>query len=123
MDVLLHVARHVEVDDVLHVGDVEATGGDGRGYDDRGLATLEPSGGMRGRERGEGACVSPEGLLPLSLGAVSMDAGDGEALAVEELVQRVGASLRLHEHQGTGGLGKGVRCWTQKTEQSFTKSD
>ena len=48
----------------------------------------------------------PEGLLPLALGPVPVDGGDGETLAVQELVQRVRAALRLHEHQRTRGLGR-----------------
>jgi len=45
-----------------------------------------------------------ERLLPLALGAVPVDGGDGESLPVEELVQLVRALLRLHEDQGAAGL-------------------
>ena len=35
-----------------------------------------------------------------------MDGGDRESLAMKELVQRVGTTLRFHEDQGPRGLGK-----------------
>ena len=41
MDVLLHVPGQVEVDDVLHVGDVQTSGRHRRRHDDRGLPGLE----------------------------------------------------------------------------------
>ena len=47
MHVFLHVTGHVEVDDVLHVRDVEPSGRHGRGHDDRGLAALEAPGRRR----------------------------------------------------------------------------
>ena len=89
VDILLHVGRHVEVHDVLDVVDVEAAGRHRRRHDDRRLADLEPA----------------ECLLPLPLGPVAVDAGDWEALPVEELVQAVGAPLGLHEDEGPAGLG------------------
>ena len=52
MHVLLYVAGHVEVDDVLDVGDVEAPGRHRRGHDDRGLAGLEAPGERSGEFRG-----------------------------------------------------------------------
>ena len=42
VNVLLHVAGHVEVDDMFHVGDVQTSGGHGCGHYDGGLATFEP---------------------------------------------------------------------------------
>ena len=42
----------------------------------------------------------PEGLLPLALSSVPVDAGDGEALPVEEVVQLVRSLLGLNEHEG-----------------------
>ena len=42
VDVLLHVPGQVEVDDVLHVGDVQTSGRHRRRHDDRGLPGLEP---------------------------------------------------------------------------------
>ena len=42
----------------------------------------------------------PEGLLPLALSSVPVDAGDGEALLVEEVVQLVRSLLGLNEHEG-----------------------
>lgn len=40
-----------------------------------------------------------QGLLPVSLGAVAMDTGAGIALAVQEVLQGVGAFLGLHKDQ------------------------
>ena len=42
MDILLHVSRQVKVDDVLHVGDVQTSGGNSSGHYDGGLTSLEP---------------------------------------------------------------------------------
>ena len=39
-------------------------------------------------------------LLALLLGAVAVDGSRREAGARQEVLQRVGAALRLHEHQG-----------------------
>ena len=40
-----------------------------------------------------------KGLLPLTLGPVSVDAGHREALSVEEVVQLVCALLGLNKHE------------------------
>ena len=45
-----------------------------------------------------------QGLLSVPLGAVAVDTGAGVALAVQEVLQGVGALLGLHEHQGQGFL-------------------
>ena len=89
MDILLHVSGQVKVDDVLDVGDVETSSRYSSGHDDRSLASLEPA----------------ESLFSLSLTPVTMNAGDWEPLAVEEVVQLVSAFLSLHEDQGSAGLG------------------
>ena len=41
MNVLLNVAGHVEVDDVLHARDVKAPGSNSRGHYDGSLATFK----------------------------------------------------------------------------------
>ena len=41
MHILLHVAGHVEVDHMLHVGDVKASSCHCCGNDDRGLTALK----------------------------------------------------------------------------------
>ena len=43
-------------------------------------------------------------LLAVALGPVAVDTGAGVALAVQEVLQGVGALLGLHEHQGQGFL-------------------
>ena len=45
-----------------------------------------------------------EGLFPLPLCPVSVDAGDGEALPVEEVVQLIGSLLSLNKHKGAASL-------------------
>ena len=45
-----------------------------------------------------------QGLLSVPLGAVAVDTGASVALAVQEVLQGVGALLGLHEHQGQGFL-------------------
>ena len=60
MDVLVDVVRHVVVDDVHDVLDVEASGGDAGGHEDGHAAGLK-------------VC---QRLLALGLQAVAVDAGD-----------------------------------------------
>ena len=48
-----------------------------------------------------------------------MDGGDREALAMKELVQRVGSTLRFHEDQGPRGLGKSHHEHEHHKEQNF----
>ncbi len=45
------------------------------------------------------ALEGPEGFFTLFLGSVTVDGGDRESLAIEELVKLVGTLLSLHEHQ------------------------
>ena len=105
MHILLHVAGHVEVDHMLHVGDVKASSGHCCGNDDRGLTALEAPERWPLDNLHE-SILEPQSLLSLTLSPVSMDGGDREALAMKELVQRVGSTLRFHEDQGPRGLGK-----------------
>ena len=48
-----------------------------------------------------------------------MDGGDREALAMKELVQRVGTTLRFHEDQGPRGLGKSHYEHEHHSEHEF----
>lgn len=83
VDVLLHVRGQVEVDDVLHVRDVETASGDRRRHQDGSLARAE----------------ALEGVLSLALAAIAVNRGHGVPLAVQILFEGVGAALRLDEHQ------------------------
>ncbi len=83
VDVLFDVGREVEVDDVLDMRDVETARSDGRGHQNGRLARAEPL----------------EGVLALALAAVAVNRRHRVPVAVEELFQRVGAALRLDEHQ------------------------
>ncbi len=83
MDVLLDVGRQVEVDDVLDVRDVETAGGNGRGDEDRGPSTAE----------------LPQGLLALTLRAVTVDGSNRVVFGSQERLERVRALLRLDEHE------------------------
>ena len=59
----------------------------------------------------------PEGLLPLTLSSVPVDAGDGEALPVEEVVQLVRSLLGLNEHEGATCLeNEAFKITIQNTE-------
>ena len=79
MDVLVHLVRHVVVDDVLDQGDVQAPPGHGGSHQD---------GKLPGGEVGQG-------LLSLALGSVPVDAGGGVALPGEVGGQVVGRGLFL----------------------------
>src|SRR5207249_828592 len=70
MDVVLGAVRHVEVDDVRQLLDVDAAGGDVGGDEDRDLPRLEAG----------------EGLGPLRLAAVAVDARGVDALT-EKIVR------------------------------------
>ncbi len=100
MHILLRVAGHVKVDHMLHFGDVETSGSSRGPYYDWGLAAFEPPGNILignfyPRER-----IQTSKLPPFMLSSVSVDGGDGEALSVEELVQGISSTLRLHKDQG-----------------------
>jgi len=84
VDIVVNVGGQVIVDDVSDVGDVEATRSDGSG---------DEVGRLKVAERAES-------VLALALGAVTVDRRAPVALVVEELVERVGAALGLHENQG-----------------------
>ena len=79
VDELVRGVRHVVVDDVLDVGNVETAGRHGGGHQD-----LEPALGE--------VC---EGLLPLPLGAVAVDAGRGHVLGRQVGGQVVSAGFLL----------------------------
>ena len=79
MNELVCRVRHVVVDDVLDVGNVEPAGRHGGGHQD-----LEPALGE--------VC---EGLLPLPLGAVAVDAGRGHVLCRQVGGQVVSAGFLL----------------------------
>ncbi len=75
MHVLLDVRGQIEVDDVLHVGDVQPAGGDGRGNQDRVLAVPEEA----------------QGILSLALSPVAVNRSDRKPFPVEKLVQLIGS--------------------------------
>ena len=79
MNVLVHLVGHVVVDDVLDVGNVEPAGRHGGGHQD-----FKPALGE--------VC---EGLLPLPLGAVAVDAGGGHVLCRQVSGQVVSAGFLL----------------------------
>merc|ERR1719474_452361 len=88
VDVLLNVSRHVEVDHVLHVGNVEAPRGYRSCHNDWCLANFEPS----------------QSLFSFSLSAVTVNAGDRETLPVKELIEAVSPFLCLHKDKSPAGL-------------------
>ena len=58
-----------------------------------------------GDKNGAPSATEPlQSLLALTLGPVAVDRGDRKALAIQELIQLVGALLGLHEHQSQVGL-------------------
>eukprot|EP00042_Codosiga_hollandica_P051259 m.626658 g.626658 ORF g.626658 m.626658 type:complete len:338 (+) comp58246_c0_seq2:519-1532(+) len=71
---------------MLHMRDVEATGGDSRGHQDGGLARTE--GG--------------QSKLALALRAIAVNGGRRVAFAIEEVLELVGALLGLDEHEDQG---------------------
>ena len=83
MDVVVGHVRHVEVDHVAQGLDVDAARRDVGRDEDAEAAGLEA--GQR--------------LGALRLGAVSVDAFAGDAVAVEELGEPVGAMLRAREDE------------------------
>lgn len=102
MGVLLDTAKvgvgQIEVDDVHHVLDVKATGGDSGGDED-----------AYGTDA-EGA----NGILTLALGAIGVDRRGGHADVVQVVVELVSATLAVDEHNGTGG-----RTRVQQVEESL----
>lgn len=84
MDVVVNVGGEVVVDDVLDVGDIETTGGDSGGDEDRGTSRAEHL----------------KSTLTLALGAVTVNGGGREALVDEEVGEGVGHALGLDEDQG-----------------------
>lgn len=83
VNVVVDVGRHVVVDDVLHVRNVESTGGDVGSDKDRLLSSLEKT----------------KGLLTLVLRAVAVNARRGVALALEVVLKSVGGTLGLYEDE------------------------
>eukprot|EP00951_Prasinocladus_malaysianus_P046897 scaffold648042_cov31-Prasinocladus_malaysianus.AAC.1 len=83
MHVVVDVAGQVEVDDVCHVGDVEAAGSHVGGHQHGGPARAEAA----------------QGHLALLLGAVAVDAGGREAVPAQEVLQGVRPALGLHKDQ------------------------
>lgn len=81
--VLGDVGWEIVKNDVGDVGDIETTGGDGSGNEDRSSTSLE------GREGG----------LSLSLGSVTVNRGGVVALGAKEVAQTVGHSLSLDEDE------------------------
>ena len=81
MDVLVHLVRHVVVDDVLDQGDVQTSPGHGGSHQD---------GEFPGGEVGQS-------LLSLALGSVPVDAGGGVTLSGEVGGQVVGRGLFLEK--------------------------
>jgi len=63
-------------------------------------------------------------LLALLLGAVAVDGGGREAGARQEVLQRIGAALRLHEHQrqalrsGPRNVTPCYQRWSPKPEHA-----
>merc|ERR1719474_1209621 len=94
VDVLLNISRHVEVDHVLHVGNVETPRGYRSCHNDWCLANFEPS----------------QSLFSFSLRAVAVNAGDRETLPVKELIEAVSPFLRLHKDKSPAGLAVEVFC-------------
>jgi hypothetical protein len=87
VNVVVNVGGEVVVDNVLDVGDIETTGSDSSGDEDRGAARTEHL----------------EGTLTLALSAVTVNGGGREALVDEEVGERVGHALGLDEDQGETG--------------------
>ena len=87
VNVVLRVHGHVEVDDVVDVGHVDAAGQDVGGHQDAHAAVLEVL----------------EGAGALTLGAVAVDGLGGEALAVQALGQNLGARLGAREDDDAVG--------------------
>ena len=83
VNVFVDVLGQVKVDDVLDVGDVQATCGHSRCHQDRGSAALE----------------AVQRRLALLLCAVAMDARRRVALPVQEVFQRVCTALCLDKHE------------------------
>jgi len=92
--VLLHIARHVKVDDVFHIGDVKTS----RSYcccnNDWRLTNLEPA----------------ESLLSFSLRPVTVDASHREALPVKELIQAVSSFLGFNKYECPAGFSIKIFC-------------
>ena len=106
MNILLNVSWQIEVDDVLDVRDIQTSGGNGGGNDDGRLPSLKPTyeKTLLSIIRVVKGNRPSEGLLALALGPVPVDARHGETLAVEKLVQLVGAFLGFNEDESTTGL-------------------
>ena len=66
-----------------------------RGYDDWSFAWLESS----------------QSLFPFFLGSVTVNRGDWEVLAIEKLVQLIGALLRLNKDQSQAWILVEVVAW------------
>lgn len=83
MHVLLNVGGQVKVDHVLHMGNVQPTG-------------RHCSGHQNGRVPGPELLQS---VLALALAAIAMNGGHRIPFLVQEVLQRVGAFLRLDKDQ------------------------
>ena len=86
VDILLHVAGHVKVDDMLHVGDVKTSRCHCCCNNDWRLTNLEPGTRLSRKKRKnlESICIEcekpAESLLPFSLRPVAVNARDRETL-------------------------------------------
>ena len=87
VDVVLRVHGHVEVDDVVNVGDVDAAGENVGGNEDAHAAVLEVL----------------KGAAALALAAVAVDGLGAEALTVQALGQDLGARLGAGEDDDAVG--------------------
>ena len=83
MDVVVDAIGEVEVNNIGHVGDVEAAAGDVCRHHDRSVAALE----------------GPEGVFTLSLGLVTVDGAGGEPLGAQDVLDVVAGALGFNEDE------------------------
>ena len=81
MDVILRMLRHVVIDDVADVRDVQSARGDVRG-DEHFVSAV---------------AKAAQGLFAFALGAVGMQHGHGVVVALEQVRDAVGAVFRAAE--------------------------
>lgn len=90
VDVVINIGGKIIVDDVSDVRDIQATGSNGGGNEDRALAVAEEL----------------KGALTLTLSAVAMNRGGREVLVDQEVRQRIGHALRLNKDESeAAGVG------------------
>lgn len=90
MNVVINVGGEIVVDNVGDVGNIQTTGSNSSGNQDRALAIAEKL----------------EGTLTLTLGTITVNRGGGEVLVDQEIRKGVGHALGLNKDKGeTTGVG------------------